>query len=100
MFLMTHQTFGGVLHNPIQKTQKCCKKGSDQKSCCKKTRLCDQTQCCSYIASASVAVLQESLDLGIMTKYTSSKQQNTFSNSFVRSLSYSIWQPPKISLNL
>lgn len=100
VFLMTHQTYGNMLTNAFKETKECCKTHKSEKNCCKKATSCNEKKCCAYTAISAVAILQNGLYYSQLFFKLNEKQPNTKTLSFVNSPDYSIWQPPKISLNL
>ena len=100
LFLITHQSFGTVLHEVTTETKTCCKSISKEKACCKKVKTCRNEQCCNFTFNASVAILQSTDYSPLIKSQITEKEVNTTIISFLAMPHFSVWQPPKISLNL
>ena len=104
LFLMLHQAYGRYHMNPVSETRKCCAVSHKKENCCEKpsskTNSCKAKSCCSYTVAASSAIMQPHMAFTVVN--TVFIQQKIFNDTrlFVTSPLYSIWQPPKIRLNL
>lgn len=99
LLLITHQSFGTVLHEATFETKTCCKSISKEKACCKKVNTFCKEQCCNFTFSTSIAILQSADYSSYFNSQVIEKEVNTTIISFLTMPHFSVWQPPKISLN-
>lgn len=104
LFLMLHQSYGRYHMNTVSETRKCCAVSNKKVNCCEKpsskATSCKAKSCCSYTISASSAIIEPYLDFTVINTVFLQQQINNIAQLFVTSPLYSIWQPPKIRLNL
>lgn len=105
LFLMLHHAYGQYYVNTVPETGSCCSVSPKNDDCCKKTSSsktipCKVKSCCSYTVSAPAAILEPGLDLTVVKhRFLQQKIGNGEQHCVLAPL-YSIWQPPKIRLNL
>jgi len=104
LFLMLHQSYAQYPVNTVSETGRCCYVSHKKGNCCEKpsskTTSCKAKNCCSYTISASPAIMEPHLNFTIVTTAFSQQKISNTAPLFFTSPLYSIWQPPKIRLNL
>lgn len=97
---MFHQSYAHVQAVVVSETKSCCANADKEKSCCKKTTPCKEKSCCTYVLTAAVAIVENQNYTLHNFEENFEKQAVACNPLFIQSPDYSIWQPPKISLNL
>lgn len=105
LFLMLHQAYGQYHVNTFTETSSCCSASHKKENCCKKsssakTTSCKSKNCCSYTVSAPCAIMEPFTDFIIEDSFFLQQKTGNGTMLFVNSPLHSIWQPPKIRLNL